>query len=260
MGVTKHNWLVTDAADIPRVVAEAFHVATTGRPGPVLVDFPKDVSNATMDLVLARVARPSRLPATEHVRTPRRSVEAAELIAAAERPVLYVGGGILKARASQALAELVELTGIPVVTTLMARGAFPDSHPLCLGMPGMHGSYTAVTAMQQADLLDRPRQPLRRPGDRQGLGRSPPAPRSSMSTSTRQRSARCAGRTWPIVADCRLGDRGARRPALPARRAGSARAGEPGAALAPWMSQLDEWQDRLPLHLRRPTGGTRRRR
>src|SRR5688500_18043855 len=79
--------------------------------------------------------------------------EAARLILESERPVIYAGGGILKARAAEALRELAELTGISVVTTLMARGAFPDSHPLCLGMPGMHGNYTAITSMQRSDLL-----------------------------------------------------------------------------------------------------------
>ena len=152
MPVTKHNWLIQSAADIPTVVREAFHVATTGRPGPVLVDIPKDIANATMewywpdsvDLPGFRVPAP---PAREA------ALEAARLILAAERPVIYAGGGILKARAAEALRRLAELTGIHVVTTLMARGAFPDDHPLCLGMPGMHGNYTAVTAMQQSDLL-----------------------------------------------------------------------------------------------------------
>ena len=155
MDITKHNWLVTDAQDLPRVVAEAFHVATTGRPGPVLVDVPKDVSNAMMDWYwpssIDALDLPGYKPVTEGDPVAIRS--AAELILAAERPVIYAGGGILKARAAEALRELAERTGIPVVTTLMARGAFPDRHPLCLGMPGMHGNYTAVTAMQRADLL-----------------------------------------------------------------------------------------------------------
>ena len=103
--------------------------------------------------------------------------QAAELIARAERPVLYVGGGVLKARAAEALRALAERTGIPVVTTLMARGAFPDSHPQALGMPGMHGHYTAVTAMQRSDLLDQPRGPVRRPGHRARSAPSPPRPR-----------------------------------------------------------------------------------
>ena len=152
MPVTKHNWLVTDAQDIPQVVREAFHVATTGRPGPVLVDVPKDISNATMDWYWPdAVDLPGYKPTTGG--QPSMIREAARLITESRRPVIYAGGGILKARAAEALRALAEMTGIPVVTTLMARGAFPDSHELCLGMPGMHGNYTAVTAMQKADLL-----------------------------------------------------------------------------------------------------------
>jgi acetolactate synthase-1/2/3 large subunit len=154
MGITKHNWLITDAGDIPRVVAEAFHVATTGRPGPVLIDVPKDVAQSAMEWYWPQPSDldlPGYRPVTEG--DPALIRQAAELILAAERPVLYAGGGILKARASEGLRELAERTGIPVVTTLMARGSFPDSHPLCLGMPGMHGNYTAVTAMQRSDLL-----------------------------------------------------------------------------------------------------------
>lgn len=152
MSVTKHNWLVTDAKDIPQIVAEAFHVATTGRPGPVLIDFPKDVATSQMDWYWPESVdlpgyRPNLKGHTKMVGT------AAKMILEAKRPVFYVGGGVLKAHASEALMNLVELTGIPVVTTLMARGAFPDDHPLCLGMPGMHGNYTAVTAMQKSDLL-----------------------------------------------------------------------------------------------------------
>lgn len=152
MPITKHNWLITDAADIPTVIREAFHVATTGRPGPVLVDIPKDIANATMDWHWPDgVDLPGYKPTTKgHSGMIK---EAAKLIAAAERPVIYAGGGILKSGAWQALRELAELTGIHVVTTLMGRGCFPDDHPLCLGMPGMHGNYTAITSMQQADLL-----------------------------------------------------------------------------------------------------------
>jgi acetolactate synthase-1/2/3 large subunit len=152
MPVTKHNWLIQRAEDIPTVVREAFHVATTGRPGPVLVDIPKDISNQTMDWYWPDgVDMPGFKPPAPP--DPELARQAARLILAAERPVIYAGGGILKARAAEALRELVELTGIHVVTTLMARGAFPDDHPLCLGMPGMHGNYTAVTSMQKADLL-----------------------------------------------------------------------------------------------------------
>ena len=150
--VTKHNELVMSADDLPRIIREAFHIATTGRPGPVLVDVPKDVLQATMDWYWPDgVDLPGYKPTTKG--HPRMIREAAKLILASERPVIYAGGGILKARAAEALRELAELTDIHVVTTLMARGAFPDSHPLCLGMPGMHGNATAVTALQKADLL-----------------------------------------------------------------------------------------------------------
>ncbi len=152
MPVTKHNWLVTDAQDIPRIVREAFHVATTGRPGPVLVDVPKDISNQLMDWEWPEaVDLPGYKPNLKG--HPKQIKDAARLIGEAKRPVIYAGGGILKARAAEALRELAETTGIPVVTTLMARGAFPDSHELALGMPGMHGNYTAITAMQRSDLL-----------------------------------------------------------------------------------------------------------
>ncbi|MGH9027111.1 MAG: acetolactate synthase large subunit [Acidimicrobiia bacterium] len=152
MPVTKHNWLITDAEDIPRVVREAFQVATTGRPGPVLIDVPKDISNQEMKWYWPEsVDLPGYKPTLRG--HPKMVKDAARLINEAERPVIYAGGGILKARAAEALRELAELTGIPVVTTLMARGAFPDDHPLALGMPGMHGNYTAVTSMQQSDLL-----------------------------------------------------------------------------------------------------------
>ena len=150
--VTKHNELVMDPQDIPRVVREAFHIATTGRPGPVLLDLPKDVLQGTMDWYWpTSVDLPGYKPTTKG--NGRMIKEAARLISESRRPVIYAGGGILKARGAEALRELAELTGIPVVTTLMARGCFPDSHPLCLGMPGMHGNYTAVTSMQKADLL-----------------------------------------------------------------------------------------------------------
>ena len=159
--VTKHNELVTSAQDIPRAVREAFHIATTGRPGPVLLDIPKDIvdaqnPNSAMDWYWpddseVRDGLPGYKPTTKG--HPRKIREAAEFILRSERPVIYAGGGILKARAAEILRELAELCDIHVVTTLMARGAFPDSHPLCLGMPGMHGNYSAVTSMQRSDLL-----------------------------------------------------------------------------------------------------------
>ena len=152
MPVTKHSYRVMDPDEIPSVIAEAFHLATTGRPGPVLVDIPKDVLQSPTtfewpDSIDLPGYRPTETPNGRQVRA------AADLIRAARRPVLYVGGGVVKARAAEELLELAEAVGAPIVTTLMARGAFPDDHPLCLGMPGMHGNYAAVTAMQRADLL-----------------------------------------------------------------------------------------------------------
>jgi acetolactate synthase-1/2/3 large subunit len=152
MPITKHNYLVTRADDIPRVIAEAFHVASTGRPGPVLVDISKDaLQTSTTFSWPPKFELPGYRPvARPHHKQIR---EAARLIAAAKRPVLYVGGGVVRSGASEELRRFVELTQIPVVTTLMARGAVADSHPLHLGMPGMHGSVAAVTALQKSDLL-----------------------------------------------------------------------------------------------------------
>jgi acetolactate synthase-1/2/3 large subunit len=145
---TKRNWLVTDAADIAGVVAEAFAVATTGRPGPVLIDIPKDVQSAdtTWSDPAIREA-PTAVSDHESINT------AIRLIERATRPTLYAGGGILRSGASNALLRFAEVTNTPVVTTLMGRGAFPDLHPLALGMPGMHGNYTAITALQRSDLI-----------------------------------------------------------------------------------------------------------
>ena len=155
--ITKHNELVTNVERIPAAIAEAFHVATTGRPGPVLIDVPKDVQQATgpwrladgewpppMDLPGYRVPGPPSQAAIE---------AAAAMLLAARRPVLYVGGGVIKSDSHADLLRLAELSQAPVTTTLMARGAFPDQHPLALGMPGMHGTYPAVAALQEADLV-----------------------------------------------------------------------------------------------------------
>jgi acetolactate synthase-1/2/3 large subunit len=141
--------------EIPRVVASAFYLATTGRPGPVLIDLPKDISQSTMEWWYPESIEELDLPGYRpEVAIDHDAVAlAAELIAQSERPVLYVGGGTLKSRASAELLAFAERTKIPVVTTLMARGAFPDSHDQHLGMPGMHGMYSAVTAIQKSDLL-----------------------------------------------------------------------------------------------------------
>jgi acetolactate synthase-1/2/3 large subunit len=152
MPITKHSFLVTDPNDIPHVMAEAFHLASSGRPGPVLVDVAKDAQQGQMTFSWPpKIDLPGYRPVTRgHNKQVR---EAAKLIAAAAKPVLYVGGGVVKAHASVELRALAELTGAPVVTTLMARGVFPDSHPQHVGMPGMHGTVSAVTALQQSDLL-----------------------------------------------------------------------------------------------------------
>ena len=152
MPFTKHSYLITDPDEIPRAFAEAFHIATTGRPGPVLVDVAKDALqkmtkfNWPTSINLAGY-KPQTTPNAQAI------TDAAALIAQSSKPVFYVGGGVIKADASGELRKLVELLGAPVVTTLMARGAFPDSHPLHMGMPGMHGTVAAVTALQKADLL-----------------------------------------------------------------------------------------------------------
>jgi acetolactate synthase-1/2/3 large subunit len=152
MPVTKHNFLITRADDIPRAIAEAFHIAGTGRPGAVLVDIAKDaLQHQTIFQWPESVALAGYKPVMEPESSAVR--DAAALIAQSTNPVLYVGGGIIKANAHKELMKLAELTGAPVVTTLMARGAFPDSHHQHLGMPGMHGTVAAVTALQKADLL-----------------------------------------------------------------------------------------------------------
>jgi acetolactate synthase-1/2/3 large subunit len=152
MPITKHNFLVIDPDDIPRTVAEAFHIASTGRPGPVLVDIAKSALQA---MTTFRWPTELQLPGYRPVTRPhsKQIREAVRLILESRRPVLYVGGGVIRARASAGLHKLAELTGMPVVTTLMARGAFPDSHPQHLGMPGMHGTVAAVAGLQKSDLI-----------------------------------------------------------------------------------------------------------
>ncbi len=152
MPITKHNYLITNPDDIPRAIAEAFYIASTGRPGPVLVDIAKDALQKETTFNYPKTVslagyNPVLEPKSEAVR------DAAALIAQSKKPLLYVGGGVIKANASRELMQLAEITGSPVVTTLMARGAFPDSHNQHLGMPGMHGTVAAVTALQKADLL-----------------------------------------------------------------------------------------------------------
>ena len=152
MPITKHSFLVTDPAEIPRTVAEAFYLASTGRPGPVLVDVAK---SALQSMTTFTWPTELNLPGYRPVSRPhaKQIREATKLILESRKPVLYVGGGVIRARASKELRVLAEMTGIPVVTTLMARGAFPDSHPQHLGMPGMHGTVAAVAGLQKSDLI-----------------------------------------------------------------------------------------------------------
>ncbi len=152
MPITKHSFLVKDAAEIPAAIAAAYEIASTGRPGPVLVDITKDAQQAEAPFVWPpKVDLPGYRPVTKA--HGKQIQAAAQLLAAARKPVLYVGGGVIRARASAELLTLAETTGAPVVTTLMARGAFPDSHAQHLGMPGMHGTVPAVLALQEADLI-----------------------------------------------------------------------------------------------------------
>jgi len=247
MPVTKHNWLITDADEIPRVVREAFHVATTGRPGPVLVDIPKDVANQMMDWHWPDdVDLPGYKPTTKG--HPKQIKDAVRLMGEAQRPVIYAGGGILKARAAEALRELAELTGAPVVTTLMARGAFPDRHDQALGMPGMHGNYTAVTSMQQSDLLIA----LGSRFDDRVTGKvgafAPDAKIIHVDVDPAE-LGKVRRPDVPIVGDCRFvieemvkgvrADRGKRE----------------WPSLGPWWEQLREWQRQHPLHYEQDDSG-----
>jgi acetolactate synthase-1/2/3 large subunit len=240
MPVTKHNWLVTDPQDIPRYVREAFHVATTGRPGPVLVDVPKDIANQMMDWYWPdAVDLPGYRPNVKG--HPKQIKDAARLWGEAHRPVIYAGGGILKARAAGALEALAEATGTPVVTTLMARGAFPDDHPQCLGMPGMHGNYTAVTSMQKCDLLIA----LGSRFDDRVTGKvdafAPGAKVIHVDIDPAE-LGKVRRPDVPIVGDCRL----VIEEILKAVQSDQNKRDWPD--LTPWWTQLREWQERYPLH------------
>src|SRR3954452_14276595 len=243
MGITKHNFLVTAAQDIPRAIREAFHIATTGRPGPVLVDIPKDIvdpqnPNSAMDWYWPdSVDLPGYHPVTKG--DPAMIRKAAQLILESERPVIYAGGGILKARAAEALHALAELCDIHVVTTLMARGAFPDDHPLCLGMPGMHGNYTAVTSMQEADLLIA----LGSRFDDRVTGKvsafAPDAKIIHVDIDPAEHG-KVRRPDVPIVGDCRL---------VIEELVKAVRALDEGAQpdRTTWKSQISGWQERFPL-------------
>jgi acetolactate synthase-1/2/3 large subunit len=250
--VTKHNELVMDPDELPLLVRQAFHIATTGRPGPVLLDVPKDVLQATMDWrwptdADVSASLPGYKPTTKgHVRMIK---EAARLILESRRPVIYAGGGILKARAAEALRELAELTGIHVVTTLMARGAFPDDHALCLGMPGMHGNYTAITSMQKADLLIA----LGTRFDDRVTGKvgafAPEAKVIHVDIDPAE-LGKIRRPDVPIVGDCRL----VIEQLVQAIRDLQAGESVPVDRSA-WKSQVSGWQERFPLHYDQPEEG-----
>jgi len=246
--ITKHNFLVTDADEIPRTIAEAFHIASTGRPGPVLVDIAKDALQAMTTFSWpSSVDLPGYRPVTRpHAKQVR---EAARLIVESRRPVLYVGGGVIKARAAKELRVLAEMTGIPVVTTLMARGAFPDSHRLHLGMPGMHGTVAAVGALQKADLLIA----LGARFDDRVTGKlSTFAPHAKVVHADIDPAEISKNRVAdvPIVGDCRevIADLVV---AIQAEHA-AGRRGD----YTDWWRVLDDWRQRYPLGYDKPEDGS----
>ncbi|HEY2488401.1 MAG TPA: acetolactate synthase large subunit [Streptosporangiaceae bacterium] len=246
--ITKHNFLVTRAEDIARTVGEAFHLAATGRPGPVLVDIAKDALQASTEF---RWPVPFSLPGYHPVTRPhsRQVREAARMITSARRPVLYAGGGVIKAGAHRELRELAELTGAPVITTLMARGAFPDSHPQHLGMPGMHGTVTAVGALQKADLIVA----LGARFDDRVTGRLDSfAPGAAVVHADIDPAEISKNRhaDVPIVGDCRevIGE-------LTAAVTAEREAGN-SSDLAAWWAQLDAWRGTYPLGYEQPADGS----
>jgi acetolactate synthase-1/2/3 large subunit len=243
--ITKHNELVMTAEDLPMAVRQAFHIATTGRPGPTLIDVPKDVLQNTMEWYWpsddeVEDSLPGYKPNTKgHARMIK---EAAQLILQARQPILYVGGGVFKARAASALRELAELTQIPVVTTLMARGAFPDDHPLCLGMPGMHGTATAVTAMQKSDLLIA----LGARFDDRVTGRvnafAPDAKIIHVDIDPAEQG-KVRKPDVPIVGDCRLVIEEIVKAIHDLTKGGVEQAD-----VQPWRSRISGWREQFPLH------------
>jgi acetolactate synthase I/II/III large subunit len=246
--ITKHNFLVTRPEDIARTIGEAFHVASTGRPGPVLVDIAKDAMQATTEFAWPV---PFDLPGYHPVTRPhaRQVREAARLISESRRPVLYVGGGVIKARAAAQLRELAELTGIPVVTTLMARGAFPDRHPQHMGMPGMHGSVSAVGALQKADLLIAlgTRFDDRVTGKLDTFAPGALIVHADIDPAEISKNRRA---DVPIVGDCRevIAD------LVAAVRAEQEQGRRPD--LTGWQTQLKSWKDTYPLGFAEPDDGT----
>ena len=247
MPITKHNWLISDPNDIHRVIREAFHVATTGRPGPVLVDFPKDVANQTMEWYWPeKIDLPGYKPTTKG--HPKQIKDAARLIQGASKPVILAGGGILKANATNELRELAELAHLPVVTTLMARGVIPDAHPLCLGMPGMHGNYTAVTSMQKADLLINlgARFDDRVTGDPSCFAQNAKVIHVDIDPAELGKVRRP---DVPIVGDAR----NVITELIKAVKSEQGKHGVPDTS--EWLAQLNEWQENFPLRYQQVEGG-----
>jgi acetolactate synthase-1/2/3 large subunit len=248
MPVTKHNYLVTRAEEIPRAIAEAFHIASTGRPGPVLVDIAKDALQAQTTFAWpSRLDLPGYKPTTRpHTKQVR---EAARLMLESRKPVLYVGGGVIRAGAAAELRTLADLTGIPVVTTLMARGALPDSHPQNLGMPGMHGTVAAVGALQSSDLLIA----LGTRFDDRVTGQlSTFAPNAKVIhadidpaeiSKNRRADVPIVGDAKEVIAELVV----AIQAELAAGRAFD---------IAGWWSELDRWLDKYPLGYELPSDGT----
>jgi acetolactate synthase I/II/III large subunit len=246
--ITKHNFLVTKPEDIARTIGEAFHVASTGRPGPVLVDIAKDAMQASTDFSWPV---PFDLPGYHPVTRPhaRQVREAARLISESRRPVLYVGGGVIKARAATQLRELAELTGIPVITTLMARGAFPDRHPQHMGMPGMHGTVGAVGALQKSDLIIAlgTRFDDRVTGKLDTFAAGALIVHADIDPAEISKNRRA---DVPIVGDCRevIAD------LVAAVKAEHQEGRRPD--LAAWWDQLNTWRETYPLGYDEPEDGT----
>ena len=247
MPVTKHNYLITDPADIPRAIAEAFHIASTGRPGAVLVDIAKDALqkettfNYPKNVSLAGY-NPVMEPKSEAIS------DAAALISQSKKPVLYVGGGVIKANAAKELLALAELTGVPVVTTLMARGAFPDSHKQHLGMPGMHGTVAAVTALQKADLLIT----LGARFDDRVTGKlSTFAPNAKIIHADIDPAEICKNRHADVAV---VGDlKNILRALVPATKAALAKSAHD---LTPWLNEVYGWRKKFPLGYDTPSDGS----
>ena len=235
-GITKHHYLVTDVNDMARVMREAFHIATTGRPGPVLIDVPKDVqmTNCTPHWDV-----PMNLPGYDGRRkepTAEQIQQVAAAIKLAKRPVIYCGGGIVAADASEELREFVRKTGIPVTMTIMGLGAFPNDDPLSLDMLGMHGSVYANCAVRDCDLLAGPRRAVRRSRHRQAVGVRQACQDRAHRHRSRRSSTRIKPAHIPIVGDVKYALRDLN------KVVGSMRQD-----IAAWVEQCQQWKAEFPF-------------